>query len=179
MHNQTISWNDNWTFIFVCLVGRLLDPYVLESFASSSSSFTIAFLIQMLRWIRGSSWVESFWIRVHIPHHVRNLLWIVRAWYSIAPIFASLVMIRDSSCVHSSQSLLKVINFLLAHIQGGHNNLFFFFDYKLFLEKPFFNWFLNVILWLIFLHSNKFVKASNNYFGFFKDDTWRMRLSLI
>ena len=50
VHNQTISWNDNWIFIFICLVGRLLEP----------SASTASFLIQILKWIRGSSWVESF-----------------------------------------------------------------------------------------------------------------------
>ena len=57
MHNKTISWNGNWILIFISLVGRLL----LDPSTSSSSSFTIAsFLIQMLRWIRGFSRVESF-----------------------------------------------------------------------------------------------------------------------
>ena len=57
MHNKTISWNDNCIVIFICFVGRLL----LEPWASSSYSFIIAlFLIQMLRWIRGSSRVEFF-----------------------------------------------------------------------------------------------------------------------
>ena len=51
MHNKTISWNDNWILIFIWFMGRLLEPST-----SSSSSFIIAsFLIQMLRWIRGSS----------------------------------------------------------------------------------------------------------------------------
>ena len=57
MHNKTISWNGNWILIFICLVGRLL----LEPSASSSSSFiTSSFLIQMLKWIIGSSRIESF-----------------------------------------------------------------------------------------------------------------------
>ena len=57
MHNKTISWNDNWILIFICFVGRLL----LDPSSSSSSSFIIAsFLIQILRWIRGSSRVEFF-----------------------------------------------------------------------------------------------------------------------
>ena len=108
----------------------------LESSASSSSSLTTAsFLIQMLIWIRGSSWVESFWIRVHIPYRLRNILWIVRSWSLVAPIFSSLVMNWDSSCVHSPQSLLKVINFLLAHIQCGHNNIFFLFGFLKFFLK--------------------------------------------
>ena len=44
------------------------------------------------------------------------LEWNVRYWSSVAYIFSSLVMSWASSCVHSSQSLLKVINFFLAHI---------------------------------------------------------------
>ena len=43
---------------------------------------------------------------LHIPHRLRDLLWMVRAWYSIAPIFSSLLMSQASS---SSRSLLKVI----------------------------------------------------------------------
>ena len=51
MHNKIISWNDNWILIFIRFVGRLL----LEPLASLSSSFiATSFLIQMLRWIRGS-----------------------------------------------------------------------------------------------------------------------------
>jgi len=57
MYNKTISWNDNWILIFICFMGILL----LESSASSTSSFMIAsFLIRMLRWIRSSSRVEIF-----------------------------------------------------------------------------------------------------------------------
>ena len=55
MHNQTISWNDNWILIFICFMYRLL-----LSASSSSSFMTSSFLIQMLRWIRGSSRIESF-----------------------------------------------------------------------------------------------------------------------
>ena len=57
IHNTIISWNDNWILIFIFFVGRLL----LEPSAWSSSSFiTTLFLIQMIRWIRGSSRIESF-----------------------------------------------------------------------------------------------------------------------
>ena len=56
-YSKTISWNYNWILIFIRYVGRFL----LKPFASSSSSLmTSSFLIQMLRWIRGSSWIESF-----------------------------------------------------------------------------------------------------------------------
>ena len=108
VHNQTISWNDNRILIFICLVGRLL----LEPLASSSSSFTTtSFLIQMLRWIRGSSSIESF---------IFLIAWAIffGSWeldLQLLPPSLSLIMSWDSSCVHSSQILLKVINFLLQH----------------------------------------------------------------
>ena len=89
MHNKTISWNDNWILIFICFVGRLL------LLASSSYSFiTSSFLIQMLNIDKRlfKNWV------LHIPHRLRDLLWIVSAWFSVAPIFSSL-MSRFSSCV--------------------------------------------------------------------------------
>ena len=119
MHNKTISWNDNEILIFVCFVGRLF----LEPSASSSSLFIIEyFLIQMLIWIRG--WV------LYIVHRSRDLLWMVRAWSSVAPIFSSLIMSWASfSCVHSSHSLLKVITsfwhtlltWMNPMILGGHS----------------------------------------------------------
>ena len=79
------------------------------------------------------------WV-LHIPQCLRDLLWIVRVWSSVAPIFSSLIVSRDYSCVHSSQSLLKVITsfwhtflewmnpWYWDAIQGGYNNILFFFD---------------------------------------------------
>ena len=96
---KTIPWNDNWILIFICFVGRfLLDP----SASSYSSFMTSLFLIQALNMDKRffKNWV------LHIPHSLRDLLWMVRAWSSIAPIFSSLIMSQASS---SSQSLLKVI----------------------------------------------------------------------
>ena len=56
MHNKTIPCKDNWILIFYSFRGRLLlDP----STSSSSSFMTSSFLIQMLRWIRGSSYSSS------------------------------------------------------------------------------------------------------------------------
>ena len=63
---------------------------------------------------------------LHIPHQLRGLLWMVRAWSSVAPIFSSLLMSQASS---SSQSLLKVITSLWhtflkwmnPMILGGHS----------------------------------------------------------
>ena len=101
MHNKTISWNDSWILIFICFVGRLL-----LSASSSSSFITTSFLIQMPEMDKRffKNWV------LDIPHRLRDLLWIVSDWYSVAPIFSSLIMGRASSCVCSSQSdLLKVI----------------------------------------------------------------------
>ena len=45
------------------------------------------------------------WV-LHIPHRLRDLLWMMRAWSSVASIFSSLPMSQASS---SYQSLLKVI----------------------------------------------------------------------
>ena len=102
IHSQTISWNDNWILIFICLVGWLLEP--------SASYLLIHLSILDKRFFK-------IWV-LHIPHCLRDLLWIVRAWYSVSPILSSLIMSQYSPCVHSSQILLKVIKFLLAHIPG-------------------------------------------------------------
>ena len=137
MHNKIIWWNYNWIIIFICFVGRLL----LEPLASSSSSFiTTSFLIQMLRWTRASS-------RIHIPHHLRDLLWTMRAWSLVAAIFSSHIMSRSSSCVHSSQSLLKVITsfwhtfleWMNPMILGGHSRCLSQFLHSLIL--------LQVVFW--------------------------------
>ena len=96
MHNKIISWNDNWVLIFICFMGRLL----LEPSASSSYSFIISYPNDEMDKRFFKSWV----LRIH--HRLRDLLWMVRAWSSVYPIFSSLIMSRDSS---SSQSLLKVI----------------------------------------------------------------------
>ena len=107
MHNKTISWNDNWILIFICFVGRLL-----LSTSSSTSFITTSFLIQMLKMDKRffKSWV------LHITHCLRDLLWIVRAWSSVAPIFSSLI--QESNfflCVLFPESA-EGNHFLLAHI---------------------------------------------------------------
>ena len=121
MHNKTIIWNDNWILIFICFVGRLL----LETLASSSSSFIISYPNAKMDKRFFKSW------DLRIPRCFRNLLWMVRAWSSVDPIFSSLIMIQDSS---SSESLLKVIisfwhtflkwmnPMILGGIQGGHHH---------------------------------------------------------
>ena len=102
MHNKIISWNDNWILIFICFVGRLL----LEPSTSSSTSFiTTSFLIQILRWIRGSSRIES---------SVFLIAWGVffGSWeldLRLLPYSISIIMSQYSYYVRSSQSLLKVI----------------------------------------------------------------------
>ena len=106
MHNKTISWNDNWILIFICFVGRLL----LEPSASSSSSFIIAsFLIQMLIWIKGSS-------RIDITHHLRDLLWMVRALiFSCSHLLFSYYESSFFLCVLFLESV-ESDHFLMPHI---------------------------------------------------------------
>ena len=89
MNNKTISWNDNWILIFCLFHGKT--PWSFY-FIISNDKMDKRFI---------KNWV------LHIPHHLRDLLWIVRAWSSVAPIFSSLTMSR--ACFSSSQSLLKVI----------------------------------------------------------------------
>ena len=141
MHNKTISWNDNWILIFIFFMGRLLLS------ASSSSSFIIAsFLIQILMMDKRffKSWV------LHSHHLLRDLLWMVRAWSSVAPIFSSLIMGRASFCVCSSQSLLKLITFfwdtflewMNPMIMGGHSRWL-----SPLLHSPLLLLLLQVVLW--------------------------------
>ena len=107
MHNKNISWNDNWILIFVCSMGRLL----LEPFVSSSSSFmTSSFIIKMIKMDKRlfKNWV------LHIPHHLRDLLWIVRAWSWVVP-SSSYYESSFFLCVFFPESA-KSNHFLLAHI---------------------------------------------------------------
>ena len=125
------------------------------------------------------------WV-LHIPHCLRDLLWMVRSWSSIA-----LLMSRASS---SSQSLLKVITsfwhtFLVwmnPMILGGHSRspspllhssltasscsliweTLVKYDYMVsaFWIFTFFNYFLKVIFWFMFFPSNSLVKKSKHLF---------------
>ena len=80
------------------------------------------------------------------PHRLRDILWMVRAWYLVAPIFSSLIMSRSSS---SSQSLLKVITsfwhtfltWINPMILGGHSRWL-----SLLLRSPFLLLPLQVVL---------------------------------
>ena len=147
----------------------------------------------------------KIWV-LHIPHCLRYLLWMVRAWSSVAPILSSLLMSRASS---SSQSLLKVITsfwhtffqWMNPMILGGHSRwpslllhsslttsscsliweTLVKYDYVVsaFWIFTFFNCFLKVIFRLMFFSSNSLVKESNIYFGVFRDDTCGIRWSVI
>ena len=125
MHNKIISWNDNWILIFLFVLW-------VDSFFQLHHLLHSSFLIQIIKMDKR---LFKNWF-LHFPHRLRDLLWIVRAWYSVAPIFSYLIRSRASSCVHSSQSPLKVINSFLhtflewmnPMILGGHNSILFFFD---------------------------------------------------
>ena len=178
MHNKTISWNDNWILIFICFLGRLL-----LSTSSYSSFITTSFLIQMdKRFFK--NWV------LRIPHRLRDLLWIVRAWYSFSPIFSSLIISRDFS---SSQSLLKVINsfwhtfleWMNPMILGGHYHNFcilhfFFYPFTFFfdLRDPCKVWLYG--LWFLDLsHSSSvFSKSSFGLRSFLQISWSRIQRSL-
>ena len=54
------------------------------------------------------------WV-LHIPHHLRDLLWIVRAWSSVAPIFSSYYESSFFLCALFLESV-ESNHFLLAHI---------------------------------------------------------------
>ena len=141
MHNQIISWNDNWILIFIHFMGRLL----LEHSASSSSSFIISYPNANM----DKSFLKSWVLR--IPHRLRDLLWLVRAWSSVSPIFSSLIMNRaSSSCVCSFEILLKVITsfwhtfftWMNPMILGGHSRWI-----SPLLHSPLLLLLLQVVLW--------------------------------
>ena len=83
-----------------------LNTYLL--FVSWVESFLILLLHHLLHsWHHHDNMDKRFfknWV-LHIPCHLRDLLWMVRAWYSIAPIF-----------FFSSYESTESKHFLLAHI---------------------------------------------------------------
>ena len=121
---------------FICFFGRLhLDHSSLSSF-----------LIQMIRWIRGSSIIEFF---------IFLIAWgiLFESWeldLQLLPSSLLLLWVKLLPLVHSSQSLLKVITSFCIHssnewipwsweaIQGGYHNFyilhFFFYRFKLFFD---------------------------------------------
>ena len=109
-HEMTIEY-----LSFICFVGRLLlDP----STSSSSSFMKSSFLIQMIRWIRGSSRIEFF---------IFLIAWgIFFEWWELD---IQLIPFSSSRASSSSQSLLKVITsfwhtflaWMNPMIVGGHS----------------------------------------------------------
>ena len=117
MHNKTISWKLNtylyffhgmtpsWAFIFII--------FFIHNSIVSYSNFKV------------DKRFFKIWA-LHIPHRSRDLLWMVRAWFSVAPIFSSLLMSQASSY---SRRLLKVNTFfwnkflewMNSTILGGHS----------------------------------------------------------
>ena len=126
-----------------------------------------------------------------IPHRMRYLLWMVRAWSSVSPIFSSLIMSRaSSSYVCSFQSLLKVITsfwhtflaWMNPMILGGHSRWLSPLLHSLLLLLP-----LQDVMHSgsshsstvsIFLSSNSLIKESN-IFGVFREDTCGTSWSVI
>ena len=153
MHNKTISWNDNWILIFICFMGRLL----LEPSASSPSSFMVAsFLIQMLRWIRGSSRVEIFIFLIAWGIFFERLIFIC---------FHLLFSSYESSFFFFLESA-ESNHFLLAHIpqmNESHDT-----------GRPF-----KVLITISYSSSISSSWHRTLPFGVFKDDTWGMIWSLI
>ena len=179
MHNKTMSWNENWIIIFICFVGSLLLS------ASSSSLFkTTQFLIQILRWIRVSSRIDSI---------IFLIAWgIFLEWWELDPQFipssSSLLMSQASS---SSQIQLKVITsfwhafltWMNPMILGGHSRwpsplLHYSLSasscsliwetlvkYECMVSAfwifTFFTCFLKVIFWFMFFPWNSLAKESN------------------
>ena len=92
MHNKTISWQLN---TYLCLFHGYTPSWV----------FSFIFFIHDSIVSYPSAEVDKRFFKIwflHIPHCLRDLLWMVRAWSSVAPIFSSRA---SSSCELS----LKVI----------------------------------------------------------------------
>ena len=141
MHNQTTSWK--WqlnTYLYLFHVYTPSFSFIFFFIHNSTISYPIAKMDKRLF----KNWV------LHIPHRLRDLLWIMRTISSVSPILFSLIMSRDSSCVHSSQSLLKVITsfwntfleWMNPLILGGHSRWLSQFLYSLLLHPL-----LQVVLW--------------------------------
>ena len=143
----------------------------------------------MIRWIRGSSIIV-----LHITHCLRDLLWMVRAWSSIAPTF--FFSSYESRFFFFPESV-ESNYFLLAHIPWMNE----FYDpgrpFKVAITTSafsnssstasrcsafwiftFFNCFLKSIFWFMFFPSNILVKESK-IFGVFRKDTCGTSWSII
>ena len=150
---------------FVYFVGRLL----LDHSASSSSSFMkSSFLIQMIRWIRGSLRIEFF---------IFLIAWgIFFEWWELD------LQLLPSSFFFFPKSI-ESNYFLLAHILCMNESHDPGRPFKVAITTSafwiftFFNYFLKAIFWFKFLSSNSLVKESN-IFGVFGEtlvvqvDSW-------
>ena len=117
---------------------------------------------------------------VHIPHRLRDLLWVVRAWSSVSPIFSYLDMSRASS---SSQILLKVITsfwctfleWMNPMILGGHSRWLSPLLHSPFLLLP-----LQVVLYSGSSHSSTiFSKPSSDLCSYLQITWSRNQTSLV
>ena len=117
MHNKTMKWQLN-TYL-----------YLFRGYTPSWAFSFIVFFIHDSIVSYPNAKVDKIFFKssdLHIPHHLRDLLWMVRAWSSVSPTFSSRA---SSSCEFSSQSLLKAITFfwhtflewMNPMILGGHS----------------------------------------------------------
>ena len=101
MHNKTISLNDNWILIFCLFHGYT---------PSWSFCFIIFFIHEIIISYPDDKMDKRFFKNwVHIPHRLRDLLWMVRARSSIAPSLLFLGFFFFPEWAESN-------HFLLAHI---------------------------------------------------------------
>ena len=118
---------------------------------------------------------------LHIPHHLRDLLWMVRVWSSNAPIFFFLESAKSNHfllayilCMNESHDLgrqfkvaITTSAFSVSSSTASRCYAFWIFT--------FFNC---SIFWIIFLSSNSLIKESN-IFGVFREDTCGTSWSVI
>ena len=127
MHNQTISWNDNQILIFICLVGRLLEPSTSSSFSFTTASF----IIQMLRWIEGSSRIEFFIFLIDwgISFNRERLIFscshLLFSYYDSSFFLCALFLesVEGNQLPFGTHSSNEWISWSWEAIHGGYNNL--------------------------------------------------------
>ena len=132
VHNNIMKWQLN-TYL-----------YLFHGWTPSwAFSFIIFFIHNSIVYYPNAKMDKGFfksWV-IRIPHCLRDLLWMVTAWSSVAPIFYYLIISWASSCVCSSQSLLKVITsfwhtflaWMNPMILGGHSRWLPLLHYSLLL----------------------------------------------
>ena len=131
MHNTSIEYNKCITKQYHEMTIEYLSLFVCGWTPSWVFNFIIFFIHNSIVSYPNSRMDKRFFKSsdLHIPHRLRDLLWMVRAWYLVSPIFSFLLMSQDSSWVCSSQSLLKVITsfwhtflaWMNPMILGGHS----------------------------------------------------------